>query len=80
MLCLEEIQTLTAQMQTLGEREGILDGQTHVGYAELCLDTTILELHGTMYYRLRVDKHLNLLGINTEEPFGLNHLETFIHH
>ena len=34
---LEEVETLAAEGQTLGERECILDGQAHVGYTELRL-------------------------------------------
>ena len=67
-------------MQTLWEREGILYRQTHIGYAELCFDRTILELYGTVYNRLRVNQNLNLLGIDAKEPLGLNDLEALVHH
>ena len=80
MLSLEEIQTLAAQGQTLGEREGILYRQPHVGHAELGLDAAVLELHGAVDNRLRMDQHLNLLGIDTEEPLGLYDLEALVHH
>ena len=33
-----------------------------------------------MYNRLWVNKHLDLLGIHTEEPFGLDDLEALVHH
>ena len=80
MLGLEEIQTFTAQVQTLGKRERILDGQTHIGHAELGLHRAVLELYGTVNDRLRVDEHLYLFGIDTEEPLRLNHLEALVHH
>ena len=48
MLGLEEIQPIATQRQPTGERERILDGQPHVGYAELRLDGTVLELYGAM--------------------------------
>ena len=80
MLGLEQIKAFTAQMQTLWEREGILDGQTHIGHTQLSLYTSILELYGTVYDRLRMNQHLNLIGFYPEEPFGFNDLEALVHH
>ena len=77
---LEQIEALATQVQTLGEGEGILDGQAHVGHAELSLYRTVLKLHGTMYNRLWMDEYLYLFSINAKQPFGLNHLEALVHH
>ena len=76
----EEVQAVATQRQSLREGEGILDGQSHIGNAELCLDGTILELHGRMDNALRMYQHLNLTGIDTEEPLGLDDLKAFVHH
>ena len=80
MLGLEEVQTLTTQMQTLWEREGILYRQPHVGHTELGLHRAVLELHGAMYDTLRMYQNLYLLGIDAKEPFCLDHLEALVHH
>ena len=33
-----------------------------------------------MHNRLRVNQHLNLVSFYAEEPFGLDDLETLVHH
>ena len=78
-VALEEVETLTVQMQSLREREGILDGQPHVGHAQLCLHRAIDELHGRVDNRLRMDEHLDFLSWYAEKPAGLHHLEAFVH-
>ena len=55
MLGGKKVQTVATQCETLGERERILDGQTHIGHTQLGLDGTILELHSRMDNALRVD-------------------------
>ena len=76
----KQVQAVATQRQALGEREGILDRQTHVGNTQLSLDSTIVELYGTMYDTLRMYQYLYLTGLNTKEPFGLNDLKAFVHH
>ena len=77
---LEQVEALAGECQTLRIREGILDGQSHVGHAELGFHRTVLELNGTVDDALRMDQHLYLIGFDAEEPFGLDHLETLVHH
>ena len=60
ILRFEEVETIAIQMQTLREREGILDRQTHIWHTQLSLDSTINKLNGTMHNALRMDKHLYL--------------------
>ena len=80
MLGLEKVKALTTQVQALRKREGILDGQTHIGHSQLGFHRSVLELYGRMYNRLWVNEHLDLLGIHTEEPFGFDDLEALVHH
>ena len=79
ILRLKEVETIAIQMQTLREREGILDRQTHIWHTQLSLDSTINKLNGTMHNALRMDKHLYLISRNPEEPFSFCHLEALVH-
>ena len=65
---------------SFGVGESILYGQTHVGHTELSLDRSVGKLHHTVDDTLRMHHHLNLFGLDTEEPLGLHHLEPFVHH
>ena len=56
-----------------------MNGQPHVGHAQLGLHAAIHELHATVHDALWVDEHFNLRGLHAKQPFGLNHLEAFIH-
>ena len=76
----EQVETVAVQWQTLGEREGILYRQAHIGHTELRFHAAVAELHRTVHYRLRVDEHLNLLSLNAEEPLRLDNLEALVHH
>ena len=49
VVALEEVEARTVQVQTLGEREGILDGQSHIWHAELRLHASIGKLYGTVH-------------------------------
>ena len=80
MLRLKEVETLATKVQALWERECILYWQSHIGYTKLGFHTAILELNGTVYYRLWMNQHLNLLGVNTEQPLCLDNLEALVHH
>ena len=42
---LEQVESVAIQWQSVGVREGLLYGQTHVWNAQLCLDGTVAELH-----------------------------------
>ena len=66
-------------MQTLREREGILDRQTHIRHAQLSLHGSIDKLNSTMNNTLRMNQHFYLISRNAEEPFRLCHLETLVH-
>ena len=77
---LEEVEPITAQRQTVGERKGILDGQSHVGNAKLRLHAAIAEFHSTMDDAFRMDMHFNLRRTDTEQPLCLNHLKALVHH
>ena len=76
----EKVETVAIERQTLGEGEGILYGQAHVGHSKLSLNCSVAELHGTMHYRLRMHKHLDAVGLNAKEPFCLYHLKSLVHH
>ena len=80
MLCCKEVEALTAEVQTLWEREGILYWQTHVGYSKLSLYTAILELHCTVHDTLWVNQHLYLFRIYSKKPLCLDNLKAFVHH
>ena len=80
MLRGKKVQTVAAERQALGEREGILDGQSHVGHTQLRLDGSVVELHGRVDNALRMNQHLYLRGLDTEEPLGLDDLEALVHH
>ena len=71
---LEEVEPITAQRQTVGERKGILDGQSHVGNAKLRLHAAIAEFHSTVDDAFRMDMHFDLRRTDTEQPLCLNHL------
>ena len=66
-------------MQTLWEREGILDRQAHIRHAQLSLHRSIGKLHGTMHDALRMNQHLYLLGRNAKEPLCFCHLKPLVH-
>ena len=57
-----------------------IDGQTHVGNTQLSLDSTIMELYGTMNDTLWMYQHLYLTGIDAKEPLGLDNFKAFVHH
>ena len=67
-------------METVGIGEGILNRETHVGHSQLSLNRTVGKLHSTVDYRLRMNQHLDLVGIDTEKPFSLDDLESLVHH
>ena len=79
VVALEEVEAWAVQVQTLGEREGILNGQSHIGHTELRLHASIGKLYGAVHDRLRMDEHLYAVGRNAEEPACLHHLEAFVH-
>ena len=78
-MALEEVEAWAAERLSFGEREGILDGQTHIGHTELCLHTAVDELHGAVHNALRVDEHLDFLCRNAKKPLRFHHLKTFVH-
>ena len=75
----KQVQSVTVQWQTLRERERILDGQSHIRYAQLCFHAAVAELYGTVDNALRMDEHLYLISRNAKQPFRLNHLKAFVH-
>ena len=76
----EEVESWYIALPAFGIGERILDRQSHVGCTELCLDTTIDELHGGVYDRLRMDEHLDAIDRQVEEPTCLDDLEALVHH
>ena len=76
----EQVEPLARERQSLGVREGVLDGQAHVGHAELGLHGAVLELHGAVDDALWMHQHLYLTGLDAEEPLGLDYLEALVHH
>ena len=66
-------------LDALGEGEGILDGGFHGGDAELRLDAAVAELYHGVHHRLGMYQHLDVVGFDAEEPFGLDDLEPFVH-
>src|SRR5215218_8230896 len=66
-------------LYTLRKTECILNGQFHVRQSHLCLDASILELYHGVDNALRMYYHFNLIGLQVEQPFGLNHFQSFVH-
>ena len=66
-------------MKTSGVGEGILNGESHVGNSQLCLDTSVGELNGAMNDAFGVNHDLDVGGSNVEEPLGFNHLKALVH-
>ena len=55
-------------------------GHTHVRHSQLRLDRPVGKLHGTVHDRLWVYHHLYLSRLDAEQPFGLYHFKTLVHH
>ena len=55
ILRLKEVETLPIEMQTLREREGILDRQTHIRHTQLSLHGSIDKLNSPMNNPLRME-------------------------
>ena len=65
--------------QALGPGQRILDGNAHVGHTELRNDRMIRKLHGGVDDALTLDDDLNLILGQTEQPRGLDQLQTLVH-
>ena len=63
----------------VGVLQRILDGQLHVGWAELGDDRTVDVFYQGMHDRLRMDDHADLVRAEVEEPAGLDDLQGLVH-
>ena len=75
-----EVQARERGFQPVGIGEGILDGQAHVRHSQLCFHGTVLKLYHGVDDGLRVYHDFYLVGTYTEQPFGFDYLEPFVHH
>ena len=75
----EEVKALRLEGEAPGVAEGVLDGEAHVGHAELGFDGSVGVLHGGMDDAFGMDHDFYFLGVDAEEPFGFNHFEAFVH-
>ena len=75
-----KVQPLSRKGKPLGIRESVLDGQTHIGHAQLGFYRSVLELHHRVDDRLGMYYYLNLFGAHAEEPFGFDYFEALVHH
>ena len=76
----EEVERLTGERQTLRVTEGILDGEAHVGRAQLSHDGSVGKLHGRMDDALGMYYHLDVFGFYAVEPMSLNHFKPLVEH
>ena len=74
-----EVQLRHGAGQALGPGQRILDGNAHVGHTELRNDRMICKLHGGVDDALTLDDDLNLILGQTEQPRGLDQLQTLVH-
>ena len=75
----EQVEAVGRERQPVGIGEGVLDGQPHVGHAELRLHAAVAELHGAVDDALGMDEHLYPFGGHAKEPFGLDDLKALVH-
>ena len=76
---LHEVESLLWTRSAVREHQRIAYGHVHVGCSELRLDSPVVELHHRVYDRLRVYEHRYAVGIDAEEPMGLDHLESLVY-
>ena len=57
-----------------------MNGQSHVGHAELCFHAPVGQLHRAVHDAFGVHQHFDALRFDAEEPFGFDHLEALVHH
>ena len=77
---LGEVEPLALQRQPLRVGEGVLYRLPHVRAGQLGDHRTVLELYHRMDDALWLDYDVDFLRRHVEEPFGLDHLETLVHH
>jgi hypothetical protein len=70
-----EVHPGDGRLPAFGIGQRVLDGQPHVGHAELGQDGAVHELHHGVHDRLRVHQHLHALGGDAEQPPRLDHLQ-----
>src|SRR3712207_6077244 len=62
----EKVEPRAVEVQPLRERKGILNGQSHVGHAQLGLYGAVGILHRAVNNALWMDKNLYLIGRNAK--------------
>jgi len=67
------------EIQPLWVREGVSDGNGHVGHRHLGDDRPVSVLDHRVNYALGVDEHIELRGRYVEEPPRFYELEAFVH-
>ena len=76
---LGEIQRLDGRLPTLRVAKRELDGDTHIGGAQVSLHAAISELHHGMDGALRLDHHADLVVGHVEQMMRLDDLQALVH-